>query len=113
MDVIEQLHDVPVLGVCLGHQALAHAAGAAVVRAPEPVHGRLSALRHAGHPLFEGCPSGPGGGLDVVRCVCCCGRANPRGSPALQRRGESQCRKQPQQPTPPPPSSPPSPPSNH
>jgi len=67
MDVVTQLPDVPVLGVCLGHQALAHAAGACVVRAPEPVHGRLSALQHNGHPLFEGCPSGPGGTFDVVR----------------------------------------------
>jgi para-aminobenzoate synthetase len=49
---------VPVLGVCLGMQALAHANGAAVVRAPEPVHGRLSNIRHAGHRLFQGIPSG-------------------------------------------------------
>ena len=49
---------MPVLGVCLGMQALAHANGAAVVRAPEPVHGRLSNIRHAGHRLFQGIPSG-------------------------------------------------------
>ncbi len=36
-----------------------------MVKAPEPVHGRLSTLRHSGHPLFKGIPSGPG--FDVVR----------------------------------------------
>ena len=46
-------------------KALAHAAGGRVVRAPEPVHGRLSRLRHAGHALFAGVPRD--GGLDVVR----------------------------------------------
>lgn len=49
---------MPVLGVCLGMQALAHANGAAVVRGPEPVHGRLSSVRHTGHRLFKGIPSG-------------------------------------------------------
>lgn len=68
MDVARELTDVPVLGVCLGHQTLAAAAGAAVVRAPEPVHGRLSALAHSGHALFEGIPSGAAAGFDVVRC---------------------------------------------
>ena len=58
---------VPVLGVCLGMQALAHAHGGSVVRAPEPVHGRLSAVEHGGHPLFAGVPSGVGAGFEVVR----------------------------------------------
>jgi anthranilate/para-aminobenzoate synthase component II len=75
MDVLRQLPHVPLLGVCLGHQALAAAAGARVVRAPEPVHGRLSALRHGGHPLFAGCPSGPGAGFDVVRWAALWGLA--------------------------------------
>lgn len=58
MDVVAEHMGVPVLGVCLGMQALAHANGAAVIRGPEPVHGRLSSVRHAGHPLFRGIPSG-------------------------------------------------------
>ncbi|GAB4816940.1 hypothetical protein N2152v2_003986 [Parachlorella kessleri] len=51
--------EIPLLGVCLGFQALALAHGARVTHAPEPVHGRLSAVQHNGHPLFRGIPSGP------------------------------------------------------
>ncbi|KAJ9505007.1 hypothetical protein QJQ45_009505 [Haematococcus lacustris] len=65
LDVLQHLQDVPVLGVCLGHQALAVAAGGRVVPAPEPVHGRLSTLQHSGHPLFTSIPSGTG--FSVVR----------------------------------------------
>jgi len=46
--------DTPVLGVCLGHQALAVALGATVARAPQPVHGKASPIRHTGRPLFAG-----------------------------------------------------------
>jgi para-aminobenzoate synthetase len=48
--------DVPVLGVCLGHQAIAHLAGASVVAAPRPRHGHLTTVRHAGDDLFAGIP---------------------------------------------------------
>jgi para-aminobenzoate synthetase len=50
--------DVPVLGVCLGHQGLSCFAGAAVVHAPEVMHGRLSAVYHSGSPLFADIPQG-------------------------------------------------------
>ena len=50
----------PILGVCLGMQALAHACGGAVLPAPEPVHGRLSLVAHSGSsPLFAGVPREP------------------------------------------------------
>ncbi|KOX15702.1 aminodeoxychorismate synthase component I [Nocardiopsis sp. NRRL B-16309] len=47
---------VPVLGVCLGHQAIALLAGADVASAPEPRHGHLSRVRHTGRGLFAGLP---------------------------------------------------------
>jgi len=58
MELVEELlGDIPIFGVCLGHQALAQALGAAVVRAPEPVHGRTSMITHEGTPLFAGIPN--------------------------------------------------------
>ena len=49
--------DVPILGVCLGHQAVVEAFGGAVVRAPELMHGKASLIKHAGTGVFEGLPS--------------------------------------------------------
>ena len=49
---------MPILGVCLGMQALAHVHGGQVILAPEPIHGRLSQVRHNSSPLFQGIPSG-------------------------------------------------------
>jgi anthranilate synthase component 2 len=48
----------PILGVCLGHQAIGRAFGGVVGRCPEVRHGKLSALRHDGEGLFAGLPQG-------------------------------------------------------
>ena len=47
---------IPLLGVCLGHQAIGQASGARIVRAPKLMHGKLSAIRHRGEGLFRELP---------------------------------------------------------
>jgi anthranilate synthase component 2 len=56
VELVRRAEDVPVLGVCLGHQALAVAYGAVVGRAPVPRHGKTSQVRHDARPLFAGIP---------------------------------------------------------
>ena len=48
---------MPLLGVCLGHQAIGQHFGARVVRAPAPVHGKVSEITHDGTGVFAGLPS--------------------------------------------------------
>jgi anthranilate synthase component II len=48
---------VPLLGVCLGHQAIGEAFGGRVVRASRLMHGKTTMVAHTGHPLFQSIPS--------------------------------------------------------
>lgn len=55
LDLIEAAGaTVPILGVCLGHQALGEAFGGEVVRAPYPVHGKTAIIEHSGETIFRG-----------------------------------------------------------
>lgn len=56
--VIEQLAgELPIFGVCLGHQAIGQAFGGKVVRAPELMHGKTSGIQHDGRTIFKDLPS--------------------------------------------------------
>lgn len=57
-EVIEKFAGiVPILGICLGHQAIGEVFGGRVVRAPAPVHGKVSYIQHTGTGLYQGiCP---------------------------------------------------------
>jgi anthranilate synthase/aminodeoxychorismate synthase-like glutamine amidotransferase len=58
VDLIHALSpDTPLLGVCLGHQAIGTAFGAVVERAPHPVHGKASPIKHEGDSILAGLPA--------------------------------------------------------
>ena len=55
MEVIRKADGkVPILGVCLGHQAIGQVYGGDIVRAPEPMHGKMSTIHHTGKSVFRG-----------------------------------------------------------
>ncbi|MCH8502566.1 MAG: aminodeoxychorismate/anthranilate synthase component II [Aliidiomarina sp.] len=57
LQVIQELAgEIPMLGVCLGHQAIGQAFGAKVVRAQDVMHGKTSVIRHNQSPIFAGTP---------------------------------------------------------
>jgi anthranilate synthase/aminodeoxychorismate synthase-like glutamine amidotransferase len=57
VELIHQLGaQVPLFGVCLGHQCIGHAFGAKIVHAARPMHGKCSVLRHNGRGVFTGLP---------------------------------------------------------
>ncbi len=54
MDVIARFHkDIPILGICLGHQAIGMYFGANLVKAPYPMHGKISSVKHDNSDLFK------------------------------------------------------------
>ena len=58
LEVIEKFAGrVPILGVCLGHQAIGQAFGGKVIRAPELMHGKTSQIQHDGRTIFAGLPN--------------------------------------------------------
>jgi anthranilate synthase/aminodeoxychorismate synthase-like glutamine amidotransferase len=56
LELARAAEDIPLLGVCLGHQALGQAFGGRVVRAPVLMHGKTSEIEHDGRTVFEGLP---------------------------------------------------------
>lgn len=57
IDVVKTIHDIPILGVCLGHQAICAAFGATVTYAKELMHGKQSDVKFdVSCPLFKNCP---------------------------------------------------------
>lgn len=64
VEVVKQApDDLPILGVCLGHQSIGAAEGGEIITAKEIRHGKISQIRHENGPLFEGLPEN----FDVVR----------------------------------------------
>jgi len=58
LELVRSLHrELPILGVCLGHQTIAAALGGRIIRANEPVHGRASDVFHSSRGIFAGLPS--------------------------------------------------------
>jgi anthranilate synthase/aminodeoxychorismate synthase-like glutamine amidotransferase len=55
--IAEAAGKIPLFGVCLGHQAIGQTFGAEVVRAPEPMHGKVSDISHGGADILAGLPS--------------------------------------------------------
>ena len=56
VQIIQQISDTPILGVCLGHQAIAEAFGTNIIHSPQPMHGITSKILHDAKTIFENIP---------------------------------------------------------
>jgi anthranilate synthase component II len=64
VDLVKALApSIPILGICLGHQAIGHAFGGNIIKAEKIMHGKISSLAHSGTSLFAGLPEQ----MDVMR----------------------------------------------
>ncbi len=58
LDLLEKASSIiPIFGVCLGHQTIGQSFGGSVIRAPKPMHGKVSQINHTGTGVFQGIPS--------------------------------------------------------
>ena len=58
VDVVHEFYkDVPIMGICLGHQSIGYAFGAKIVRADRIMHGKISQVKHDGKTIFAGVPN--------------------------------------------------------
>jgi anthranilate synthase/aminodeoxychorismate synthase-like glutamine amidotransferase len=58
VDVVREFYkDVPIMGICLGHQSIGYAFGAKIVRADRIMHGKISQVKHDGKTIFAGVPN--------------------------------------------------------
>jgi anthranilate synthase component 2 len=57
LDLVRRAEGLPILGVCLGHQAIGQAFGGRVIRGPVPMHGKISRIRHNDTGVFAGLPN--------------------------------------------------------
>ena len=54
LDIVKKNKDVPILGICLGHQSIGQSYGGSIVQCKEIMHGKIDIIKHSGHELFKG-----------------------------------------------------------
>jgi anthranilate synthase component 2 len=54
LDIVKKNKDIPILGICLGHQSIGQSYGGSIVQCKEIMHGKIDIIKHSGHELFKG-----------------------------------------------------------